>query len=285
MRTREWLRAPTDPDGRAILPRFPLDIADEVPLARIALATRDGELAQVALSTSRRRAQLNPGVHSIAATAAHARGLLDHNHTALRAAVDRFERAPRRLEMAAALEDLGTELATTSRESAVDVLSHTLAVYTDLGATWDARRVRSHLRELGARSRLDTAEPETSGWATMTALELAVARLVARGLTNREVAERLFISPHTVNSHLRHVFSKLGIDSRVELARLGPRLWNGLIVWCRGRDGVSASSVKPIIDLYAAERTFSNMAADQLINLLIVAVLVPGATVEMVGCG
>jgi hypothetical protein len=48
---------------------------------------------------------------------------------------------------------------------------------------------------------------------------------------------------------------------------------------------VSASSVKPIIDLYAAERTFSNMAADQLINLLIVAVLVPGATFEMVGCG
>jgi DNA-binding CsgD family transcriptional regulator len=38
--------------------------------------------------------------------------------------------------------------------------------------------------------------------------------------TNREVAERLFVSPHTVNSHLRHVFSKLGITSRVELARV-----------------------------------------------------------------
>ena len=41
-----------------------------------------------------------------------------------------------------------------------------------------------------------------------------------RGLTNREVAERLFLSPHTVSSHLRHVFGKLGINSRVELARL-----------------------------------------------------------------
>ena len=54
----------------------------------------------------------------------------------------------------------------------------------------------------------------------MTSSELAVAQLVAEGLTNREVAERLFVSPHTVNSHLRHVFSKLGITSRVELARL-----------------------------------------------------------------
>ena len=39
-------------------------------------------------------------------------------------------------------------------------------------------------------------------------------RLVSEGATNREVAERLFISPHTVNSHLRHVFTKLGISSR-----------------------------------------------------------------------
>jgi DNA-binding CsgD family transcriptional regulator len=45
-------------------------------------------------------------------------------------------------------------------------------------------------------------------------------RLVARGATNREVAEQLFVSPYTVNSHLRHVFAKLGIRSRVELARL-----------------------------------------------------------------
>jgi DNA-binding CsgD family transcriptional regulator len=44
--------------------------------------------------------------------------------------------------------------------------------------------------------------------------------LVGRGATNREVAERLYLSPYTVNSHLRHVFTKLGIRSRVELAHL-----------------------------------------------------------------
>jgi len=64
-----------------------------------------------------------------------------------------------------------------------------------------------------------TAAPETHGWTALTTSELAVARLVADGLTNREVADRLFVSPHTVNSHLRHVFTKLGINSRVALAR------------------------------------------------------------------
>ena len=231
------------PDGRAILPRFPLDIADEVLLARIALATEDDELAQLALSNSRRRAELNPGVASIAATAAHVRGLLERSQADLREAVDLFERAPRRLELAAALEDLGAELdrdRPRSRRSTFSAVA--LALYTELGATWDARRVRSRLRELGVRRRLVTAEPETSGWAAMTTAELAVARLVAEGLTNREVAERLFVSPHTVNSHLRHVFSKLGINSRVELARLRARLRDGVIVRCRRRAGVTAST-------------------------------------------
>jgi DNA-binding CsgD family transcriptional regulator len=216
---RGWLRAPTEPDGRAILPRFPLDIADEVLLARIGLATHDDELAQLALLNSRRRSELNPGVASIAATAAHVRGLLEPSHADLREAVDLFERTPRRLELAAALEDLGAELIATDREAAIDALGRTLALCTELGALWDARRVRSRLRELGVRRRLVAAEPETNGWAALTTSELTVARLVAEGLTNREVAERLFVSPHTVSSHLRHVFSKLGITSRVELAR------------------------------------------------------------------
>jgi DNA-binding CsgD family transcriptional regulator/tetratricopeptide (TPR) repeat protein len=217
---RRWLRTPADPDFPAILPRFPLDIADEVLLARIARATQDDALAQLAVSTSRRRAELNPGIHSIAATAAHVRGLLERNHADLREAVALFERTLRPLELASALEDLGAELTPTDRDAAVDVLGRTLALYAEVGATWDARRVRSRLRELGVRRRLITAEPESSGWAALTTSELTVARLVAEGLTNREVAERLFVSPHTVNSHLRHVFSKLGINSRMELARL-----------------------------------------------------------------
>jgi DNA-binding CsgD family transcriptional regulator/tetratricopeptide (TPR) repeat protein len=214
------LRAPRDSGERPVLPRFPLDIADEVHLARIALATKDDELAQLALDNSGRRTSLNPGIASIAAVAAHVRGLLEPSHARLAEAVDLFERTPRRLELASAVEDLGGASIATDRDGAVETLGHSLALYTEVGATWDARRVRSRLRELGVRRRLDTAEPETEGWGALTASELSVARLVAEGLTNREVAERLFVSPHTVNSHLRHVFTKLGINSRVELARL-----------------------------------------------------------------
>ena len=214
------LRAPRDSGERPVLPRFPLDIADEVHLARIALATKDEKLAQLALDNSGRRTSLNPGIASIAAVAAHVRGLLEPSHARLAEAVDLFERTPRRLELASAVEDLGGASIATDRDGAVETLGHSLALYTEVGATWDARRVRSRLRELGVRRRLDTAEPETEGWGALTASELSVARLVAEGLTNREVAERLFVSPHTVNSHLRHVFTKLGINSRVELARL-----------------------------------------------------------------
>jgi DNA-binding CsgD family transcriptional regulator len=59
-----------------------------------------------------------------------------------------------------------------------------------------------------------------SGWQSLTATETQVSELVARGLTNREVAAGMFLSAHTVAFHLRQVFRKLDIRSRVELARL-----------------------------------------------------------------
>ncbi|MGI5214978.1 helix-turn-helix domain-containing protein [Plantactinospora sp. CA-290183] len=68
-----------------------------------------------------------------------------------------------------------------------------------------------------AGCRYDAARGSGSdGWA---AAELRVARLVAQGLTNRAVAGRLAISPHTVDTHLRHVFGKLDVRGRVELTR------------------------------------------------------------------
>ncbi|WP_101924622.1 helix-turn-helix transcriptional regulator [Streptomyces sp. TLI_55] len=60
-------------------------------------------------------------------------------------------------------------------------------------------------------------------WRGLTRSELGVVRLIAHGATNREAAERLFVSPHTVNTHLRHAFEKLGVRSRVQLARLYAR--------------------------------------------------------------
>jgi DNA-binding CsgD family transcriptional regulator len=60
----------------------------------------------------------------------------------------------------------------------------------------------------------------TFGWASLTDAELSLVELIASGLTNREAAEKLYLSPHTVDSHLRHIFLELDIRSRVELARL-----------------------------------------------------------------
>jgi DNA-binding CsgD family transcriptional regulator len=60
----------------------------------------------------------------------------------------------------------------------------------------------------------------TFGWASLTDAELSLVELIASGLTNREAAAKLYLSPHTVDSHLRHIFRKLDIASRVELARL-----------------------------------------------------------------
>jgi DNA-binding CsgD family transcriptional regulator len=57
-----------------------------------------------------------------------------------------------------------------------------------------------------------------SGWASLTATELQVARLAAEGLTNPQIAQRLFISRYTVETHLKHVFAKLSLTSRVQLA-------------------------------------------------------------------
>jgi DNA-binding CsgD family transcriptional regulator len=59
----------------------------------------------------------------------------------------------------------------------------------------------------------------SSGWASLTPAELDVARLLSEGLTNKEIATRLFVSPRTVQTHLTHVYTKLGLTSRVQLAQ------------------------------------------------------------------
>ena len=72
------------------------------------------------------------------------------------------------------------------------------------------------LRELHVRSSTSTDGEEAR--AALTRSELAVAEIVALGATNRQAAAQLHLSPHTVSSHLRHAFEKLGIRLRIELA-------------------------------------------------------------------
>jgi DNA-binding CsgD family transcriptional regulator len=216
-----WLCALGEDQRTAILPLFPIDVTDEIPLVRIALGAGDDELAEVAAAQADRRAQRNPGVATIVATAAHVRGLLESDVEALERAVDLFATGPRPLAGGYALEDLGVARARAgATDAAIEALDGALVRYTEAGATWDAGRVRSRHRDHGVRRRVVARERAETGWAAMTDSELAVARRVAEGLTNREVAEQLFVSPHTVSSHLRSVFTKLDINSRLALARL-----------------------------------------------------------------
>jgi DNA-binding CsgD family transcriptional regulator len=220
----QWLCRLGEDERAAILPLFPMDIADEPRLVHIALAAQDHELAATAADAARRRAVLNPGISSLAAAAAHASGLLHHDVAGLREAVGLFDGGARPLALASALEDLGViAIENGATPLAVDSLSRALEIYARAGAAWDAGRTRGGLRALGVRRRLVAERHQGTGWAALTDSELAVARLVAEGLTNREVAERLFVSHHTVSAHLRHVFAKLSVNSRVELSRIASR--------------------------------------------------------------
>jgi DNA-binding CsgD family transcriptional regulator len=75
------------------------------------------------------------------------------------------------------------------------------------------------MRSLGIRKGTrGTRQRPATGWESLTETELRVAASAAEGLTNRDIARRLFISHHTVATHLAHIFGKLGVGSRVELA-------------------------------------------------------------------
>jgi DNA-binding CsgD family transcriptional regulator len=217
----QWLCAIGEPERRHLLSRLWPDFADEPQIVRMAIAVGDRELAESAVADSDRRAELCPDAPSLAAIAAHARGLLNGDADELSEAVSLFKRSSRSLATAAAWEDLGlAQRRQATADSGIDAFGQALTLFARAGATRDAARLRGRLRELGVRLRVTRAERPATGWAAMTKSELGVAQLVADGLTNREIAARLFVSPHTVNTHLRHVFAKLGVNSRVDLTRL-----------------------------------------------------------------
>jgi DNA-binding CsgD family transcriptional regulator/tetratricopeptide (TPR) repeat protein len=190
-------------------------------LARAALAAGEEKLAAVAGDAAATVAAANPEFLAASAAAAHALGLLNRDPGSLASAArehaDPWARA-------SAAEDLGVlQELRGERQEAVDCLTSALAEYKQVGACRDEARVRSRLRQLGVRRRhwnTSPGERTVAGWHSLTATERAIACLVAEGLNNNQVAARMYISTHTVASHLRQAFRRLGISSRVELARI-----------------------------------------------------------------
>jgi DNA-binding NarL/FixJ family response regulator len=125
-------------------------------------------------------------------------------------------------ETAVLLEDAAGVLSRHGRtEEAVDYLRTALQRWESFGAPRFAARVEARLRELGIRRgvRGPRGRP-SSGWEALTGTEQKVVDLVGRGLVYREIAERLFVSRRTVETHVVHIFEKLGVSSRKELRDL-----------------------------------------------------------------
>jgi len=151
----------------------------------------------------------------------HCRALLapdsDESERLFRAALARHEQAARPFERARTELAFGAFLRRgRQRAAARPLLRAALERFEALGSRLWAQRAQRELRASGVTAR--KRDPSTLD--DLTPQELQICLLVAEGDTNREIAGRLFLSPRTIDFHLRNVFRKLGIRSRTELARM-----------------------------------------------------------------
>ncbi|MEU9250395.1 LuxR C-terminal-related transcriptional regulator [Streptomyces sp. NPDC048270] len=194
-------------------------------LVRATSELGDVSLAQRVASEASGLATRNAGLRSMEAAAVHARALLEGSPERLvSAGVSHLDP----WAGASAFEDAGNLLAGLDRERdrAVEILERAVEGYTNAGAPRDARRVVSTLRGLGVRRGRYPRSAGQDGVSTgaLTETEAAVAELVSHGFTNSQVGQHLFISGHTVAFHLKKIFRKLNVASRVELTRTWSRL-------------------------------------------------------------
>jgi DNA-binding CsgD family transcriptional regulator len=183
-------------------------------VASVALAQLGDE--ERALEMAREELQLaeqlgTPRAVGIAQRAVAFAGPAEERQSCLEAAVATLENSQARLELARVTCELGAELRRSGERSAArDVLRRAHALAAECGATRLANRARDELSRSGARLIREPA----SGVEALTPSEVRVAELAAEGLTNREVAQALFVSEKTVETHLGRVYRKLDIKSR-----------------------------------------------------------------------
>jgi DNA-binding CsgD family transcriptional regulator len=196
--------------GMVICPGF-LPWRSEAALAHLALGDREParRLGEEELQLA--QAFGAPGALGVAKRAAGVIAGGDCGASLLREAIDAFERGDARLERARALADLGALLRRRNRRTdARALLREALDAAHRLGARPLAEHAETELRATGARPRRVVVR----GLDSLTASERRVAEFASQGLTNREIAQMLFITARTVEGHLTSVFRKLGVDSR-----------------------------------------------------------------------
>lgn len=191
-------------------------------IVRIALRGEALSVAQAVSAALRCLTERDDSQRIIGAVRSHVDGLLHGDPVGLASAVAGYRDRGRPLALASACEDLG-ELLSTSDDAAMAIpyFEEAGELASASGALRDLDRIRRRLRHLGVRTGAPRHRPAGApGWANLTESERKLIPLVVDGLTNRAIADRLFVSVHTVNTHMKHIFAKLAVNSRVELTRL-----------------------------------------------------------------
>jgi len=189
----------------------------DIELLHAAVIARQQGVADAIVDGLERRAH-EYGTGWTAGYALHAKGLRDGDVDLLVEATAALRGSD--LLAAHAAEDAGAaSVAAGDFARARPLLMQAAEVYERAAASARLRRVLASMRSAGLRPTVRSAPRRpTVGWEALTDAERGVVALAAEGLTNPEIGARLFISRRTVQTHLSHVFAKLGISSRVELA-------------------------------------------------------------------
>jgi len=190
-------------------------------LTRLALDAGDTGLARAAADAAAWEAQREPLAWK-RSVADHCGGLAERNAQTVLAAADSARAAGRVLEYGEALENAAVLAAAGNDEATARKLAaQAMRQYVRLGARWHVRRANERLRAHGVRQvpRVSRDRPSV-GWAALTPTEIKVAHLVAQGLSNPDIAARLFLSRNTVQTHVSHILAKIEAPSRVEIIHL-----------------------------------------------------------------
>jgi DNA-binding CsgD family transcriptional regulator len=163
-----------------------------------------------------------PGLQRSARFAA---AILDGDQRSLVAVAEEYATAGRPMLEAQAREHAAEALAVAGRDQeSRRQLDAAQSLYTALDARWDAARADARLRAHGIRRGVHGPRRRPkAGWAALTDTERRVASLLAEGLSNPEIASRMFTSRRTIQFHVSNILAKLGLSSRVEVATLVAR--------------------------------------------------------------
>ena len=188
-------------------------------LVRLALATGSTEQAREVSAAVNGVASGNE-VPWMTGAALRCQGLVEDDPEILQAAAVACARGSRQLHVALACEDAGAAYARRGQtDRARPLLDQAIGIYERLGAARDLARAEAVLREAGIRrGRRGPRDRPQVGWRSLTPAEQTIAILVAQGLSNPQIGDRLYVSRRTVQTHLAHVFAKLDITSRAQLA-------------------------------------------------------------------